>query len=118
LKISSRLLHPLRCARPHFSTVAFSAKGRKLSPAALILKAASWGQHGTRRCDRRIGRRWRDDSGEYANSFLPLNNLPKRKRGDFLSPSFRSNWRVLLLLVVQFYRVARIYIFQREHDHG
>jgi hypothetical protein len=34
---------PLLRARPHFSTVAFSAKGRKLSAATLILKAAFGG---------------------------------------------------------------------------
>ena len=41
----------------------------------------------------------------------------KRKRGDPLSPS--SHQIVAsLLLIVQFYRVARVDIFQREDDHG
>ena len=63
---------PLPRARPHFSTLAFSAKGRKLSPATLILQAALWGRHGTRYCDRRTGRRWRDDPGKSEDPFLPL----------------------------------------------
>src|SRR5712692_2080399 len=53
---------------------------------------------------------WRDRPYAFASV--------KRKRGDSLSPGFRPNCFVLLLLRVQFHRVARVHIFQREDDHG
>ena len=48
---------------------------------------------------------------------VPLNRT--KEKGEIFSPP-RSDEivRVLLLLLVQFHRVARVHIFQREDDHG
>src|ERR1700682_6147929 len=52
-----------------------------------MVRAAWGGQDGTCDCDRRVGRRWRDDSWESENPFLPLmaagrdGGLPRFRRG-------------------------------------
>ncbi len=58
---------------PHFRTLVFPAKGRKLMAGALMAKAELWGQYGTSSCNRGCDDRRRNDSRESENSFLPLN---------------------------------------------
>src|SRR5712692_4466637 len=54
-----------------------------------------------------------------AGATVPTHSLLSKEKGEIHSPPwFQPNCFVLLLLRVQFHRVAGVHIFQREDDHG
>ena len=82
---------------PHFCTLAFSMKGRKLCAGCFVLQE----QYGTRCCDRSCGGRWRIDSWESKNSFLPLTSVhPCSRRGSpCVEPEQRKKGKISLPLI-------------------